>query len=273
MSLREAIEYAFLAGQQALPGIELPKESFAEFAGTRAEHAAVWGSDPERAADLYLVAACVAQQPHAIAEFLSRFGARIPKYLGRLSSNADLTNEVRQIIATRCLVADPDRPAALNSYSGAGSLEGWVRATAVREALALNKRAARETDGFESVLEAKISVVDHEISLFKKVYREPVSRAFVAACGQLAPEHRALLRLHFAQGVTTAQLATMYGISRATAVRRLTEAREALVTLVKDGLKAAIGVTDNDFMSVIKLVNSQLDMRLSMVLKEPDQTI
>ena len=82
-----------------------------------------------------------------------------------------------------------------------------------------------------------------------------------------------MLRLHFAQGVTTAQLATMYGISRATAVRRLTEAREALVTLVKDGLKAAIGVTDDDFMSVIKLVNSQLDLRLSMVLKEPDATI
>ena len=57
MSLRAAIEYAYLAGQRALPNIELPKESFAEFAGARAEHATVWGADPERAADLYLVAA------------------------------------------------------------------------------------------------------------------------------------------------------------------------------------------------------------------------
>src|SRR5688572_31246786 len=152
MSLRESIDRAFLAGQRAWPHIELAAPVFAEFAQSRAEHAAMWGADPERAADLYLAAACVAQLPAAIAEFLARFGAKIPKYLGRLSANADLTNEVRQIIATRCLVADPDRPAALNSYSGAGSLEGWIRATAVREALALSKRGARET-GFESVLE------------------------------------------------------------------------------------------------------------------------
>jgi RNA polymerase sigma-70 factor, ECF subfamily len=273
MSLGEAIDQAFQAGQRAFPNIDLTVSSFAEFAQARAEHVGIWGADADRAADLYLAAACVAQRPAAIAEFLARFGERIPKYLGRFARDSDLISEVRQIIATRCLVAEPERPAALNSYSGAGSLEGWVRATAVREALALTKRAERETSRFESVLEARMTGLDHEISLFKKVYCEPVSRAFTAACGQLPPEHRALLRLHFAQGVTTAQLATMYGVSRATLVRRLTDAREALVTLVKANLRSAIGVADDDFLSVVKLVNSQLDLRLSLVLKDASQSI
>lgn len=197
----------------------------------------------------------------------------MPKYLGRLATNADVVNEVRQIIATRCLVSEPERPAALNSYSGAGSLEGWVRATAVREALAIKKERERGQSRVESALEAQMPWVDHEISLFRKLYREPVSRAFAAACQQLAPEHRALLRLHFAQGVTTAQLATMYNVSRATLVRRLTDAREALVVLVKSQLKAALGVTDQDFESVLKLVNSQLDVRLSMVLKDASRAV
>ena len=273
MSLGEAIERAFQRGRQAFPQIDLAQPVFEAFAQARAEHVGVWGSDPERAADLYLAAACVSQHPAAIAEFLARFGSNIPKYLGKLARNGDVISEVRQIIATRCLVSEPDRPVALTSYSGAGSLEGWVRATAVREALALKKRDERETGGFESALEARLSWADQEISMFKKVYREPVSRAFAEACGQLAPEHRALLRLHFAQGVTTAQLATMYGTSRATLVRRLTDAREALVSLVKANLKSAIGVTDNDFLSVVKLVNSQLDLRLSLVLKDADRTI
>jgi RNA polymerase sigma-70 factor, ECF subfamily len=87
----------------------------------------------------------------------------------------------------------------------------------------------------------------------------------------VSPEHRALLRLHFAQGVTTAQLATMYSVSRATLVRRLTDAREALVVQVKTNLKSTLGVTDKDFLSVIKLVNSQLDLRLSVVLKDAEK--
>ena len=106
-----------------------------------------------------------------------------------------------------------------------------------------------------------------------KLYREPVSKAFGSACRQLSAEHRALLRLHFAQGVTTARLATMHNLSRATVVRRLTDAREALVTLVKSELKTTLGVADDDFLSVVKLVNSQLDLRLSMVLRDASKVM
>jgi RNA polymerase sigma-70 factor, ECF subfamily len=273
MSFGAAIEQAFQAGHRAFPNIQLDRTAFEMFAQQRAEHVGVWGADADRAADLYLVAACVAKHPAAIAEFLERFAARIPQYIGKVARDPDSIAEVRQIIATRCLVAEPDRPSALDSYSGAGSLEGWVRATAVREALALVKRAQRHDDRFESVLESQMAWADQEISMIKKLYSEPVSKAFGAACAQLASEHRALLRLHFAQGVTTAQLATMYGVSRATIVRRLTDAREALVTLVKGNLKSIIGVSDGDFLSVLKLVNSQVDLRLSLVLKDVDPAL
>jgi RNA polymerase sigma-70 factor (ECF subfamily) len=271
MSLTESIEHAYLAGRNAFPQISLPETAFAEFAAARAEHADIWGGDEQRGADMYLAAACLAKIPAAVAEFMERFGARVPQYIAKITHDRDVAMEVRQIIATRCLVAEPDKPAALNSYSGAGSLEGWVRATAVREALALSKRAERHTDAYEAVLEAQMAGVDQEISMIKKVYSAPVSAAFSTACKQLPSEQRALLRLHFAQGVTTAQLATMYGISRATIVRRLTEAREALVALVKNALKSSMGIEERDFLSVMKIVNSQLDIRLSVVLQEKSQ--
>jgi len=261
------IESAFAAGRSAYPTVELPFAVFADFATARAE---TWNGSLERAADLYLACACVARVPAATAEFLARFADRFPKYLGRLAHDPDTVAEVRQIVVTRCIVADGDGAPALAGYSGTGSLEGWVRATAVREAMALNRQRNRNSGGdVESALEAQIPWFDREISLFKQIYREPVSRAFAAACLDLDANERALLRLHYVDGVTTANLATMYGISRATLIRRLAAARETLVNRVKAVLRADTGITEQDFDSVLRLVKSQIDLRLSTILKQP----
>lgn len=257
-------ERAFEIGREAYPAIALPRETFVMFARARAD---TWKGNPERAADMYLACACVERIPAAVAEFLAAFGARIPVYLGKLARNADLVAEVRQIVVTRCVMGDADKQPALLAYSATGSLEGWVRATAVREALALNRQSDRNGGEVDAVLEAQVPWVDQEISLFKQIYREPVSQAFATACAQLAAEDRALLRLHYVDGVTTAKLATMFGISRATLIRRLAASRESLVDQVKSALKGASGVADQDFESVLRLVKSQIDLRLSVVLK------
>jgi RNA polymerase sigma-70 factor (ECF subfamily) len=258
-----SIERAFEIGRSAYPKIDLPRQAFDAFAQARAE---TWGGSAERAADLYLACACVERIPAGVAEFLGRFGDRIPVFLGRLARNPDLVAEVRQIVVTRCIVGDGGNPAALNSYSGTGSLEGWLRATAVREALALNRQAARNTGEVEAALEARTPWADHEISLFKQMYREPVSRAFAVACSQIEANDRALLRLHYVEGVTTAKLAALYGISRATLIRRLAAARESLLERVKSSLKDTARIADQDFESILRLVQSQIELRLSRVL-------
>jgi RNA polymerase sigma-70 factor, ECF subfamily len=262
-----SVERAFELGRSAYPAIDLPWAAFTHFAQARSE---TWKGNPERACDLYLACACVAGLPAAVAEFVSKFGERIPAYLGRLARNADLVAEVRQVIVIRCLVADGEKPPALTGYSATGSLEGWLRATAVREALALNRRSERNSDGVEAALEARMPWADREISLFKQIYREPVSRAFAAACSEIATEDRVLLRLHYVEGVTTANLASMFGVSRATLIRRLAGARQSLVERVRASLKQAAGVADQDFDSILRLVQSQIDLRLSAVLKNPD---
>src|SRR6187551_977339 len=129
-------EGAFEIGRDAYPAIALSREVFIMFANARAE---TWKGNPDRATDMYLACACVEKIPAAVAEFLAVFGARIPLYLGKLARNADLVAEVRQILVTRCVIGDANKPPALMAYSATGSLEGWLRATAVREALALNR--------------------------------------------------------------------------------------------------------------------------------------
>lgn len=257
-------EHAYEIGRRAYPAIDLLQDTFITFAAARTD---TWKGDSERAADMFLACACVERVPAAIAEFLASFGERIPLYLGKLARSADLVEEVRQIVVTRSVIGDAGKPPALVGYSATGSLEGWVRATAVREALAINRAKDRNVNDSDAVLEAQIPWVDHEISLFKQIYREPVSKAFATACAGLDAQDRALLRLHYVDGVTTAKLATMFGISRATLIRRLADTRESLIERVKTQLKAASGVADGDFDSVLRLVKSQIDLRLSLVLK------
>jgi RNA polymerase sigma-70 factor (ECF subfamily) len=261
-------ERAYEIGRNTYPAIDLSRDVFILFADARAE---TWKGNPDRAADMYLACACVERIPIAVAEFLATFGERIPLYLGKLARNADLVAEVRQILVTRCVIGDPNKPPALTAYSATGSLEGWLRATVVREALAINRARDRHEGDVDAALEAQMPWVDHEISLFKQIYREPVSRAFATACAGLAAEDRALLRLHYVDGVTTAKLATMFGISRATLIRRLAAARESLVERVKSALKVASGVADQDFESILRLVKSQIDLRLSAVLRSVEE--
>jgi RNA polymerase sigma-70 factor (ECF subfamily) len=250
------IEAAYEAGRAAHPTLPVPEDRFAAFAEARA---ATWGGALERAADLYLACACTESVPGAAERFYELFGERIPLFLGKLAQTSDQIDEVRQSVLVRCLLAIGDAPPALATYSGRGSLEGWVRATAVREALALQRDRERHVELTTSVIESPDSdpLIVH--------YREPVARAFAAATAALPREQRALLRLHYVHGVTTGQLAQMFQVSRATLVRRLAEARDDLFA----HLQAALGgVPAEDCEQVLRLVKSQVDLRLSTLLRE-----
>jgi len=259
----ETIEEAWRRGRAAHPSLELAREAFARFA---VERMTTWGGALDRAPDLYFACACASSVAGAAELFLEQFGSRIRTYLGTLARTPDLVDEVRQIVLVRCLVSNDGAPPALASYSGRGSLEGWVRATAVREALAIERDRARHVELTASAVEAA-ATADRDPALIG-LYREPVARAFVVATAALPRDQRALLRLHYVHGLTTAQLAQMFQISRATLVRRLTAARDGLLDRLQGVLRADAGVPPEDCTSVLRLVKSQVDLRLSSLLRE-----
>lgn len=260
----QTIAAVWAAGRAALTPLEVSLEAFTEF--TRAREAS-WRGALDRAEDLYLACACASGGDGAAELFLARFGDRIPVYLGRLGSERDLVDEVRQIVLVRCLLGEADRPPAITTYSARGSLEGWVRATAVREALAIQRDRRKHVELGGSGTETP-SEQDPELTQMIGHYREPVMRAFTAAVGGLPREHRTLLRLHYVYGLKTADLANMFRISRATLVRRIAEARERLFALLQGALFGTAGVPPEDCESVLRLVQSQVDLRLSSLLRE-----
>jgi RNA polymerase sigma-70 factor, ECF subfamily len=81
-------------------------------------------------------------------------------------------------------------------------------------------------------------------------------------------EQRGLLRLHYVEGVTTEQLAKMRRVGRATVVRRLADARDALVAGVHERIAARTGVDRAELEATLRLVRSQLDLSLVRLLRE-----
>lgn len=256
------IHTAWEAGAKAYPTLSVPEVLFESFARARMD---AWRGAVERAPDLYLACACAEGAAGAAEVFLDVYGERIPAYLGRIASCQDHVEEVRQRVLVRCLVGDQQRPPAISSYSGRGSLEGWVRATAVREGLALVREGARNVELGDSALERPGSV---DRTWLVARYREPVLEAFTIATGSLPREQRALLRLHYVFGLTTNELARMYRISRSTLVRRLTDARDGLVARLAGELKGRTGIAVDDCTDVLRLLKGQIDLRLSSLLRE-----
>lgn len=262
LETRDLIHAAWEVGTRAYPRLAVSAETFDTFARARIE---AWRASPERAADLYLACACAEGIESAAEVFLDAYKDRIATYLGRIASCQDHIEEVRQRVLVRCLIGDERRPPAITSYSGRGSLEGWVRATAVREGLALVREGTRNVELRDSVLERPGSV---DRTWLVARYREPVLEAFTVATTSLPREQRTLLRLHYVYGLTTNELARMYRMSRSTLVRRLTDARDGLVARLAGALERTTGIAANDCTDVLRQLKGQIDLRLSSLLRE-----
>lgn len=131
---------------------------------------------------------------------------------------------------------DGRRWSPLATYSGRGSLMGWLRATLAQRHVDRHRAVHRE-----SVLEG-----DEIPAAAPAVGPEPetlirLSRALAATLGGLSPEDRFLLSSYFLDGRTLLELAQLLRVHEATMsrrIRRLTEAlhRQLLKQLEADGL-------------------------------------
>ncbi len=106
-----------------------------------------------------------------------------------------------------------------------------------------------------------------EVAHMKQRYRHELKRAFEQAADQLTAEERAFLRFHLVEGLSIDAVAAIYQIHRATAARRIHRAREQLGAEARRILVREAGLHKEDYASVMGLVESQLDLSLTRVLR------
>jgi RNA polymerase sigma-70 factor (ECF subfamily) len=215
--------------------------------------------------DLYLAYATSSQETSAIIALKQEMEPELRAALGRLRVPARQHDDLRQRLWIKLLVGG-DHPKILD-YSGRGKLRYWFRVTAVRfllDDLRVQKGPSAPTS--EEVDEIASPLADPELELLKRKYSQEFTSAFEQATVALSPEDRNVLRSYYAKQMTIDEIATAFGIHRATAARRVHRAREALLSDTRRRLAEQLRLTHSELDSVLRLIESRMQVSVHRLL-------
>jgi RNA polymerase sigma-70 factor, ECF subfamily len=264
------------AAEAALPLVRISRATFGAWLATHEagkELLAGATSDIDatteaRAAELWLACGIAHDDGAAARAFEERYVSRLDTTLGRMRLAPPELDEVKQLVRTKLLVKDASGHARLEAYAGRGRMEGLVQVVATREAVSLLRRTRAESTTDDDELAGPLA--DPGLEALKAKYRRAFRVAFGEAVSALSPKERNLLRLHVLGGVALEQLASMQGVHRATVVRWLKEAREAVLDKTMKTLGATLGVRADELPSLHALAESRLDASIERVFRTHD---
>jgi RNA polymerase sigma-70 factor (ECF subfamily) len=256
------------AGRAAWPAIALPDAILAEHVATQRRDDPDGAIAPAHAADYYLAVALAHQEPAAMRVFEAQLVPEIAHALRRLRLPGGAGDEVTQALRVELLVGDP--VARIGDYGGRGPLAAWLRVTATRKALKLLRRTVREETLDERLLDQWPDATPGPAHRhLRTTYTAELKRAVADALAGLAVRQRNLLRQHVLDGLTIDELALLYRSHRATCARWLADARDDLARHTRRHLTAALGLPGDEVDSVLRMLDSDIELSLSRLLREP----
>jgi RNA polymerase sigma-70 factor (ECF subfamily) len=256
----------YAAAAAAHPGIAVSREELAAALAAKIDEPPT----PEGAAELYLALACARGEPAAIAVFDRDYLSVIPAALAATKLPAATIEDIRAAVRDKLLLAEDGRPPRIVDYAGRGRMRGLVQVTASRLAIDRIRHDSREQALPEG--DRLAAVGDVEMSLIKAQYREAFTAGFTAAVGKLDRRDRNVLRLHLLGGVTLEQLAQMYGVHRATVVRWLAAAREALFSATREHVAATLRAPADELDEMFELVRSRVELSVERLLASVERS-
>jgi RNA polymerase sigma-70 factor (ECF subfamily) len=212
--------------------------------------------------ELYLCCACADGDGAAIGVLEARYFPAVTRALGRMRLPQHAVDEVLQWLRAHLFLARRDGRRGIAGFRGGrGTLAAWLSVIAVREACRLMQRDRRHAgNGDVELARLSGSERDVEKQYAHKWSQEAFQRAFVLALAQLNDREKSLLRMHYLDGMTLEQLATVYRTHRATAVRWLAAARQRLLDRTRATLVEQLRVPVSDCDSIIRSAREQLEL-------------
>jgi RNA polymerase sigma-70 factor (ECF subfamily) len=212
------------------------------------------------AADHYLACACAAQIPEAIAACNEILVREAGYAADGTRMHASVRDEATQVVRTNLLAPRGDKPAAIGDYAGRGALRSWLRVCVSRELVRIAKTQQRSEPLEEHLVADSAYRDDPVLEELKAKYRGELAEAFRAALGELPARERTLLRYQLIDGLTIDDIGAIFRVHRATASRWIAKIREDLVARTRELMAAALGVDSAEAASIVRLVQSQLDV-------------
>lgn len=248
----------------AWPGVTIAADEFARDLARRLGNDA----SPEslsacRTSDVYLACAAVAGDPVATREIVELLAREVQFAARETRATADQCAEVRGELHRLLFTAEPKRVAAAASYAGRSTLSTFLKVMATRELVRAVQRGRREVPREDDQLFALITPgSDPELAILRARYHDGVEGAIRAALGKLEGRSRAVLRYQLVDGWSIDRVGELYGVHRATAARWVATARDELGVLIRTEVREKLGITAGEVDSIIRLVQTRLDISL-----------
>jgi RNA polymerase sigma-70 factor (ECF subfamily) len=262
--LRPRLATAMATAGAAWDGFVVAPARFAAYVATRASDAAALAEllTPATLAELYLACACADGDAAAIASLEARYFPSVTGALSRMRLSSAAVDEVLQWLRGHLFLPLGNGRRGIAGFRGVrGTLAGWLGVIAVREGCRVLQRGRRHAgNGDDELMRLSGSEHDAERQYARKWSQDAFMRAFVGALAELTDREKSLLRLHYLDGVTLEQLATLYRKDRATAVRWLAAARQRLFDRTRAQLVEQLGVPFSDCDSIIRSAREQLEL-------------
>lgn len=223
-------------------------------------------------ADVYLVLACLARQPEAIAAFERVVMVSIRASIERAATEHADADDALQTTREKLLVgAAPEGP-KLAQYAGRGPLASWVRVVAMRELLMVQRKARRHAthraNDDTAVVTTGATAASVEMAMLRGVHGEAFRDAVQHAMRTLSVEQRTVLRFHLRDGLGIDAIAPMLGVHRATAARKLARAREDVLTATRAILNERHGLTTSEARSLCLALVNEIDVSVARFLDD-----
>jgi|GEM_PF-235433 RNA polymerase sigma-70 factor, ECF subfamily len=270
--LETTLKRALKRAEEAWPNFEFEPEDFIAYLAERIPEDA----DPHQSLeqihieDLYLASATSGTTGHgnqAIAILQKQFNGAIDAALGRIRAARGFEDEAKQRLWEKLFVKSETRPAKISQYSGQGPLRSWLSVAASREALMLLRKKKPNVEYQDQLSPQRIVRSDDaERSLMKGKYQKHFRHAFQRSLQTLGARERNILRYHYVEGLRFDDIGSVYGVNRSTICRWLAKARQDLLAQTREEMQKELDINTAECESVMRLVNSQLDLSISRFL-------
>lgn len=220
-----------------------------------------------RADDVYLAIAGQDAIRAAVDHIEEECSREVEIAARKLRATPDQADEIRGRLRQLLFTAEPDRAAALATFSGRGDLRGYVRVIATRELIRMINRGRKEVALDEDAVLADLGIIsDPEISAMRRRYGPDVDAALRAALTGIDERSRALLRYTMIDGWSTTRIGAAYGVHRGTVARWLADIRASLGERIRGELATRLALPADEVTSVVRMVQSRVEISFERLL-------
>lgn len=219
--------------------------------------------------DLYLAFCCLEGRRDALASLERELLPHLLPSLRKIDPAASFVEDVRQQLLERLLVRRGDEPPRLAAYAGQSTLLHWMRAVALRLALNVRRTAHRspEQGADTAELEVAAPVRDPQLEILRSRFGSSFGETLRGAFERLDRRERSLLRLHYLEGLSLAQIGATYQVNKSTVSRWMDDARQTLLETVRTELESRHGIARGEVDSLVRELESQVDVSLASMLR------